>query len=174
MIPDEVRERIRDLVWSRAEEADWEALPDPEKARLYETWTRDQSIGGILGHYMDPRRVRVYIKDSLLKPYERVRLRNTATQVLTLLGIDPDEDVVEATIKPHGRSFEDGRVVCWGKSRDWKTVLLAVYERAYRRPGCQPYAAVLLETGKTGDPAMRRMVTDVAGRLGIERLEWLD
>ena len=68
-IPDDVRDRLRNIVWSRADELGWSSLTDGDRASHYERWTRDKEIGGILAHYMDPRKVRVYIKDSLLKPY---------------------------------------------------------------------------------------------------------
>jgi hypothetical protein len=82
--------------------------------------------------------------------------------------------VTEDYIKPHGRLLFDRRVVCWGLAKDWKAVLLAAYERAYRNLG-KPYAAVLLRgVGKMAQPSERRMVEDLAGRLGIEKVVWLE
>ena len=73
-IPETIRDDIRARLWAAADSLRWSTLPDAVRAKHYEFWTRDPAIGGRLGHFMDPRKVRVYIKDSLIKPYERSRL----------------------------------------------------------------------------------------------------
>jgi hypothetical protein len=173
-IPDDVRDRLREEVWSRADKLGWSALHDAERARRYEQWSRDPEIGGALAHYMDARKVRVYIKDSLLKPYERARLSGTEREILGRLGIPADSKVARRYIKPHGIEFADGKIVSWGNSRDWKLVLMAMFERAASTPGSSAFGTVLLENGKTGDTATRKLVRDAATRLGVERMEWID
>ena len=172
-IPDDVRNRLRDLIWERATNLGWSELPDNEKARHYEQWTREIAIGGTLGHYMDPRKVRVYIKDSLLKPYERARVSGTEQEILGALGIDPALEVAQRFIKPHGLRFVDGKIIGWGKSRDWKLVLMAMYERGALNPGTATMGTVLLESGNTSDVGARALVRGAATRLGISRLEWI-
>jgi hypothetical protein len=173
-ISDDVRDRLRDLIWSRADKLGWSTLNDAERARRYEQWTRDSEIGGTLAHYMDARKVRVYIKDSLLKPYERARLSGTEQEILGRLGIPADSEVALRYIKPHGIAFADGKIVSWGNSRDWKLVLMAMFERSSLRRGSSPFGTVLLENGKTGDADTRKLVREAASRLGIERMEWID
>jgi hypothetical protein len=173
-IPDDARDRVRDLLWSRASELGWSELADTERSKYYERWTRDLRIGGVLAHYMDPRKVRVYIKDSLLKPYERARVSGTEQQVLYNLGVYAEVGVAQRYIKPHGLRFDDGRIISWGKSRDWKLILMAMHERATLSTGSSPFAVVLLESGKTSDVATRMMVRDAGQKLGITRLEWLE
>jgi hypothetical protein len=81
---------------------------------------------------------------------------------------------MEDYIKPHGRVLSDRRVVCWGLAKHWKPILLAAYERAYRHVG-RPFAVVLLRgVGRMAQPSERRMVEDLAGRLGIEKVVWLE
>jgi hypothetical protein len=172
-IPDDVRDRLRDRLWLAADELGWSALNDSERSRRYEQWTRDPEIGGALAHYMDPRKVRVYIKDSLLKPYERARLSGTEREILGRLGI-ADAEVSARYIKPHGIVFADGRIVSWGNSRDWKSVLMAMFERTATRHGASAFGAVLHESGKTSASATRVVVREAARRLGIERMEWID
>jgi hypothetical protein len=172
--PDDVRDRVRDRLWALADEARWSDIADVDRARYYETWTRDPVIGGTLAHYMDPRKVRVYIKDSLLKPYERARLSETANVAMRLLAIPPDEVFAEEYIKPHGRRLDDGRIICWSKSRDWKLTLMAAFERAHVQRDYRAYAVLFVESGKTTDAAVRTMIREAANRLGIERLEWID
>lgn len=173
-IPDDVRDRIRDLIWERATDLGWSDLADPERSRHYEQWTRETAIGGTLAHYMDPRKVRVYIKDSLLKPYERARVSGTEQDIRGVLGVDPALEVVQRFIKPHGLRFVDGKIVAWGKSRDWKLILMAMYERTALNQGTGAFGAVLLESGNTPDARTRELVRGAATRLGIARLEWID
>lgn len=173
-LPDEVRDRIRDLLWERANDLGWSSLADTERSRHYEQWTRETVIGGTLAHYMDPRKVRVYIKDSLLKPYERARVSGTEQDILAVLDIDPTLGVIERFIKPHGTRFIGGKTIAWGKSRDWKLILMAMYERTALRPGTSSFGMVLLESGNTRDDSTRILVRGAAMRLDIARVEWID
>lgn len=172
-LPEDIRDQIRDQLWAVAEEIGWSDLPDVERARYYETWTRDAAIGGRLGHFMDPRKVRVYIKDSLIKPYERARLSETEHAVMRHLGLSSNEAFVQAYIKPHGRRLADGRIVCWGKSRDWKLIVMAAFERAHEVKNGRAHAIVLIETGKTAAESVKVLIRDAARRLGVERMEWI-
>lgn len=172
-IPEQVFAKIRDLLWRRADEAAWINLPDVRKAAMYEQWQKDPDIGGVLSNYADVRNVRVYIKDSIMKPYTRERLKDSAV-VLRLLSLPEDSALREPPmIKPHGRILADGKTICWGPARDWKSILIATSERAFRNRGCSPHAAVLLKpTGKLAQPSERAVVNHIATRLGIERLIW--
>jgi hypothetical protein len=173
-IPEEVRCRIREIIWARADLLGWSELSDTERSRCYEQWTREDAIGGALGHYMDPRKVRVYIKDSLLKSYERERISRTEQEILAALSVDPDFEVAHRYIKPHGMRFNDGMVIAWGKSRDWKLILMTMYERSVLLPGSFATGTVLLESGNTADASTRDLVRDAATRLGIDQLVWID
>lgn len=173
-LPDDVRDRIRDLLWERATDLGWSGLADIERSRYYEQWTRETAIGGTLAHYMDPRKVRVYIKDSLLKPYERARVSGTEQDILAVLDVDPTLEVVHRYIKPHGLRFIGGQIIAWGKSRDWKLILMAMYERTALNHGASSFGTVLLESGNTVDDSTRILVRGAATRLGIARVEWID
>jgi hypothetical protein len=173
-MPEDIRAQIRDHLWAVADKVGWSELSDAERTRYYEMWTRDSTIGGKLGHFMDPRKVRVYIKDSLLKPYERDRLSDIEQAAMKCSSVSSNEAFAEAYIKPHGRRLADGRVVCWGKSRDWKLILMAVFERAFLAPKGRPYAVVLIETGKTADESTKAPIREAARRLGVERVEWIE
>ena len=117
--------------------------------------------------------MRVYLKDTIMKPYARERTRD-AVPALKAVGLLGDELSIKDYEKPHGRLLFDKRVVCWGQAQDWKAVLVAVYERAYRTLW-KPYAAILSRgVGKMAQPSERALVEDFAKRLGIERIVWLD
>jgi hypothetical protein len=123
---------------------------------------------------MDPRKVRVYIKDSLLKPFERARMSGTEQDILAVLDVDPTLEVAHRYIKPHGLRFVDGQIIAWGKSRDWKLILMAMFERTALNPGASSFGTALLESGNTADDRTRILVREAAMRLGIARVEWID
>jgi len=174
-IPIEIRDRLRQKIWSRADELNWSKITVLERAAWYENWSKDKEIGGVLAHFMDPRKVRVYIKDSLLKAYLRSGLQDEWSRVLLSLEIEKEaENHKKAYEKPLGRLLLDGKVVCWGNSRDWKLVLISVFERAYSTSAASPYAAVLMETGKTTDIGAREMIIEAGKRLGVSKVIWLD
>lgn len=173
-MPEEIRVGLREKLWNAADDLGWASLNDSERSRYYEKWTKDHSIGGQLAHFMDPRKVRVYIKDSLIKSYERARLLDSKAEIWSALEMAAPTEAWEIFIKPHGCRLEDGRVICWGKSRDWKLVLMAVFERGRSRHEGRPFGAALLETGRTANQGERNLVRDAATRLGIEKLAWLD
>ena len=173
-IPADIKENIRKALWEAAANLDWSGLTDMEKSKYYELWTRNPAIGGQLAHFMDPRQVRVYIKDSLLKSYVRARLSDNEPRVWVALGRPAPTQYARQFIKPHGKRLLDGAVVCWGNSRDWKLILMAVFERSRVTPHSKPEAAALFEVGHTATDGQRGLVREAARRLGIEKLVWLD
>jgi hypothetical protein len=173
-VPKDIKDRITTELWARADQLDWARLPDSSRAEWYENWSKDPKVGGILLNFMDARWVRVYIKDTLLKPYIRSRTGEAEERVFRALGMPAVPQAIAEYVKPHGRVLIDGRVVCWGNSRDWKSILISVFERATEGTGWSPFAAILLESGKTHAPSARALIQEVAKRLSIERLEWLD
>ena len=173
MLPEEIRDDIRDRLWALADDLGWSGLGDGERASYYEKWTKDSNIGGRLGHFMDPRKVRVYIKDSLLKPYERRRLSLTEEDVWAALSLESNPAAKESFIKPHGRRLLDDHVVCWGKSRDWKHILMAAFERSERPPKASSTSVALLPSGKCMTSTDRQLVELAAARLGIGQVKWI-
>lgn len=171
-LPDQVRDQLRDRLWRSADQIDWLALGPTEKSQYYENWTRDPDVGGVLQRYMAVGQVRVYIKDSLLKDYPRVRRADQA-KPFRMLGLQSKVGVTRVFIKPHGRLLADGRIICWGRAADWKTILVAVFERSFTISDTVPFAAILTESaGKYSDPGARTVVIEAARRLAIERLIW--
>ncbi len=173
-IPDATFTRIKDNLWAIADERNWPTLSDQEKSTLYEEWIRDNQIGGVLSRYIDTGNVRVYIKDTIMKPYMREHIKDS-DPILSFLNLTADAPIAERYIKPHGRRLLDGKVICWGLSRDWKAVLFAVFERSFWASNSIPYAAVIMfPTGKCQQPEYRRMVELAARDLGIRKLAWYD
>lgn len=171
-IPDSVGDQLRERMWRIADEINWLALGPTEKTQHYENWTKDLEVGGVLQRYMAVGQVRVYIKDSLLKDYPRAR-RADQEKPFRMLGLDGKVGVTRVFIKPHGRLLADGRIVCWGRAADWKTILMAVFERSFTSPIATPYAAIFTESaGKFSDNTVRGVVIEAAKRLGVDRVTW--
>jgi hypothetical protein len=173
-VPDGVFNKIKEKLWSVADNLNWPTLLDTQKSSFYADWIRDDEVGGILSRYIEPGNIRVYIKDTIMKPYGRERIKDFPP-MLKLLGLPQDSRVVKTYIKPHGRRLGDGKVICWGHSRDWKSILFSVFERSYIVPMGVPFAAVIMfPTGKCQQPKYRRMIENAAEKLGIGHLIWCD
>lgn len=173
VVPDTVREEVRRLLWTEADKLGWNDLSAADKTRHYERWTQSSDIGGLLRQYMDPPRVRVYLKDAVFKPYRRARLGDWRRYAVAL-GVG-ESDAVESYIKPHGRRLGDGRVVSWGPAASWKDVLMALHERTFGRPALVPSAALLVgAVGRYREEERRRLVEDAAAKLLVGRVVWLE
>lgn len=173
-VPDSVRDNLRRRLWGMADESGWISLSTATKAKQYEHWTNDVNIGGVLTRYLDKGQVRVYLKDTLLKGYARSKMADECLP-LRVLRLPAGIETLETYVKPHGRRLRDGRTICWGRAKDWKSVLMALHERAYVAKGARPFAAILTYAlGRFGEDATRALVADAAKRLGIEQLIWLD
>jgi hypothetical protein len=171
---DDIRDGIRKRMWRIADEVNWLALGPNEKSRYYDNWTKDPELGGALQRYMPLEQVRVYIKDTVLKDYPRAK-RADQDRPFRMLGIDPKVRIRQVFIKPHGRLLEDGRVVCWGRAADWKAIVLSVFERSFVIRGALPFGAVFTESGgKFSEPNLQGLVHEVANRLGIRKLVWIE
>jgi hypothetical protein len=95
--------------------------------------------------------------------------------IIRVLGLRDTSSPIASFIKPHGRKLADGKLIVWSKAIDWKLTLLALYERNFGQPATDPYAAILLQAStKHSTAASRLIVEDVAMRLGIKRVVWLD
>lgn len=171
-VPKDIRYSLRAKLWAVAENLSWMNLGPSEKSRQYANWTEDPDIGGVLMRYIEKGKVRLYLKDTLLKDYNRSRMRDHS-RILSVLGIEPKCTVAEIYEKPHGLRFDDGREVAWGRADHWKTILLAMYERTYGDKDAKPYAAVLLAAGRYADGGARAVVEDAAKQLRIHRVVWL-
>ena len=172
-IPENVRAEIRDKLWKEADSLGWANLSASQKARQYTMWTETSDLGGRLAAFMDPRQVRVYIKDTLLKAYTRERMAD-ATRIFRLLNIPRNAHSSDSYIKPHGRRLLDGRIIVWSRASDWKLALMAAHERAFETGG-RPYAVVMFEAaGKYSDPMSKAVVEDAARKLNISNLLWVD
>ncbi|ESW93803.1 MULTISPECIES: hypothetical protein [unclassified Mesorhizobium] len=170
-VPEKIRREIKEKLWAEADRLGWPSLSANDKSRYYGIWTETKDVGGRLGMYMDPRQVRVYIKDTLLKPYTR-EASASHDLAFRVLGIPASAKPVTTYIKPHGRLLDDDRQIAWSKASEWKATLMALHERAFEFG--TPYAAILTHAGsKFAEEEGRRVVESAASKLGVEKIIWL-
>lgn len=173
-VPDTTRSTLKKKLWQRADEIGWVTLSPTEKSLHYEIWTRSPEIGGRLVRFMRQDQIRVYIKDTLLKDYTRFHLAGHE-RPFRVLGVPESTCIVETYSKPHGCRLHDGRVICWGRASDWKSILMALHERTFGKSRNIPHAAVLLYAlGKFREVQVRAQVEDVAKKLGVSKVVWLE
>lgn len=172
-IPQNIREEIRQEMWEEADRIGWAHMSPTDKARTYEDWSRDPRFGGTLGRYMDPRRVRTYLKNSIMGGYGRARLADEA-RPLRVLRLPENTDFADRYQKPHGALLRDGRMIAWGKAASWRDILLALHERTFGIRA-KPYGMVLFRaTGKYREDGVRDMVEAAAMKLGVDEVAWLE
>lgn len=171
-VPAAVRHAVKQLLWQEADRLNWSALSASDKSRYYSVWTETDGIGGRLGQYMDPRKVRVYIKDTLLKSYALEASADPA-RIFKVLGVNNEVGIATTYIKPHGCLLVDGRQVVWSRASEWKATLMALHERAFG--DSEPFAAVLTESASRFSTGPERAVVESAAtKLGVKNLIWLD
>lgn len=117
--------------------------------------------------------VRVYIKDTLLKGYGREKLNEHEGLVLRVLARDRDQ-VRGSFIKPHGFRFSDASFVALGRADDWKSLLGALFERAYGVKDVISTAVIFRAAPRFVRHSSREMVESAAQRLGVGRCVWFD
>lgn len=172
-VPADFREELRDLLWREADRIGWMSLSSSAKSRYYRNWARNPGIGGKLSRYLDASHVRVYLKDSLLRGYSIDRIGDQA-RPFRVLGIPQDSVVAERFSKPPGCRLGNGRIVCWSNATEWKTTLMAVYERAFGGEGQRHGAVLMAASGPFADGVVREMVEEAGERLGVSDVVWLE
>lgn len=172
-VPPEVRKTMCDRVSDIATEIGWGSLAQSDRSAHYKAWIDDPQIGGVLTRYMPKDHIRTYIKETIMKRWARAGLASDA-RPLRALGIPENERPAAQYTRPHGCRLADGRIICWGRARDWKQVLMALHERTFTRAGAVAFGVVLLHSGGRFDQEnIRSLVEDAARRLGAQKTVWL-
>lgn len=128
-------------VYTDAAALDWEHTSQTMRTRQYERWLEDPLVGGILGQWMSPSEMRVWLKDGPLKEFARARagLGDTAkyldehpfsAKVIVARALGPGWSLVTGSIdvKPPQCLVTDGSMTSrlfWGPEKDFKHLLWA-------------------------------------------------
>lgn len=149
-IPKEIRFRVAARLYAEASDLGWEALSDQEKTEHYERWAQDPEIVKALVPYRDVVGIRVWIKDTPMKEYDRALERYGPyrdctkwqyagpRELLQKVGLD-DWRVLNGSVgeKPMHMIACKGPeqlYVCWGKSEKFKDLLWAALSESLVLP----------------------------------------
>lgn len=161
------------VLWRQADELQWHALGPSEKSRYYTVWTESEAIGRRLSAFMDPRSVRVYIKDTLLKGYGREKLNEHQDQIFRIVRRS-EADICDSFIKPHGFRFADQSLVAWGRADDWKVILGSIFERMEGHTINDVVVVFFRSAPRFMRDDSRGLVEKAASRLGVTKVVWFD
>ncbi len=168
----EIKRKITKQVHKMADEADWLHLNIPERQRHYEAWTADPQIGGQLSQVMPANRVRVYLKDTVLKQYSKTR-RTPIIQLLNTMGTECQR-VTHKFQKPEAILCDGSRLFTLAAAKDWRNALTSAFERAYELDSKQENVLILTDhtAGRFVDLSYRKVIEDAATRLEVSVI-WL-
>lgn len=174
-LPKAVKDIVAKTVQEKADELDWMRMTITEKAKYYEIWAADESIGGKLSFYMPFERVHKYIKDTIVKEYSRSR-KHTSNEILIIIGCKNDKiPKLKDYIKPLGTLLADGRLICWGRAKDWKIVLLSAFERMQTIKEVKTTIVVLTDaSGNYKGKAFTKLAKDASERLQVSQLYFVE
>lgn len=170
--PSDAKKTVRKKLYKLADQVDWIHLTIPEKQRYYETWTADPNIGGLLEQIMEPQKVRVYLKDSIMKTYSKERRLNLH-DLLASMSLNSSE-ITREYIKPQALLCDSTDLFTISTAKEWRVAMLSAYERAYEIKQLKKNILFLINhtTGKYVDQSYRDMVESAGTRLNI-RVHWV-
>lgn len=168
-----MKELVTQRVREKADALDWMHLTIAQRTQHYKGWTEDPEIGGLLAMVMDPSKVRVYLKDTVMgRQYTHPR-RPQLAPLLTTLGIKCNV-VTREFIKPQGVLCNGTHLYTMTVAKEWKGSLLTAFERGKEIKRLKRSVMYITDhtTGRFVDKAYRDMIDDAARRLGV-KVEWV-
>ncbi len=173
-VPIAIRESMKKHLWDLADKINWLNLSNTERSRYYANWTREEDIGDILSQYMDLVKVRVFIKDRIMKGYISER-SSDPKRCFRILGIEDESMIIRNFKNPSGVILKDGRLICWGRAAEWKSILLSTFERCYEQSNLKSHAIVFFGSfGLYKDLQKRTMIEAAGNVLSINKIVWVD
>ncbi len=163
-----VTQKVRKL----ADQHDWSRLSIDAKTKLYEEWTNDPEIGGALARVMEANRVRVYLKDTVIRNYARAQ-RPELLKLLNALSISC-EDVSKNYSRPTGVLCDTSSLYTLTMAKEWKIALMSAFERANEEGGVTQNKLFIREhnVGRFVDASYRALIEGAGRRLDID-IVWL-
>ncbi len=168
----EIKAAVAQRVYALADALDWMHLNIEQHKQYYEAWTIDPQIGEILSQVMPPGRVRVYIKDTLMKTYMENH-RPVLKSLLTSMSISYNK-VTKEFEKPQALLCDGTRMYTLTKAREWKTTLMTAFERGCEVRKLEKNTVFITEytAGRFVDKEYQDLINAAADRLSIA-VHWL-
>jgi hypothetical protein len=167
IVRSDILELVRDRVYQKANQADWLHLTIPEKKELYEKWTEDPEIGGLLRTIMPVRNIRVYLKDTYMGEYSRSK-KIHIRELLKSMGVTCSS-IDQEFIKPEAILCDQSKLYTVSRAKDWKIALINSFERAKQNSSISKNIMYLTEhtNGMYSDVKYRELIEDAGNRLGV-------
>lgn len=168
----DIKEKVTRKIHKLADRHQWSRLSINARRKLYEEWTNDPEIGGALSQIIDANRVRVYLKDTVMKNYARTR-RPELANLLNTLSI-PCGSVTKKYSKPSALLCDGSSLYTLTVAKEWKTSLMSAFERASEEGDMVRNTVFISEhtVGRFVDASYRALIEAAARRLDIE-VVWL-
>lgn len=134
-IPKQVRDDVLKAIYKRLDDQQWESLGNSERTEEYARMVSDPDIGGRLGNYMDPGRIRVWIKDGPAKEYRRSLEGIGPYATLTTRTLGSPERIITAALGEGWRIGDDGisekpmRCIAIGPSGETRYVIWGALDK---------------------------------------------
>lgn len=167
----EVRRTVARRVHEIANASDWAHLNITERKAFYEKWTADNNIGGMLRQIMPASRIRVYLKDTIIRDYTRA-LRPSLEGMLKNKNIDCG--ATKQFNKPKAILCDKKALYTLAAALEWKGALLSAFERAHEARALEINKVFFIQHSRDRfvDSSYRAMIEDAARKLGIS-IEWV-
>ncbi len=168
----DIKEEVSQRVYDIADEVDWAHLTIPQRQKYYEAWTTDPEIGGKLSQVMDQTRIRVYLKDTVMKNYSRDK-RPKLQSLITSMSL-PCVRVTQEFIKPQAVLCDGNKLYTVAAAKEWKIALLSAFERGCEVRNLRENVVFFIEhtTGRFVDREYRDLIDSAAKRLEV-KVFWL-
>ncbi len=164
----QIKKNVAKKIHSIADKADWSHLSIPERQKYYEEWTDDPEIGGTLAQIMEPRRIRVYLKDTIMKDYAKSK----RPELKKLLGSLSYSYIIASKnyIKPVGLLCDGNKLYTISVAKEWKISLLSAFERGYEVKNIKENVLFIIDhtSGRFVDNSYRKLIEDSSSRLGVK------
>ncbi|KAB8144886.1 hypothetical protein F8S13_03355 [Chloroflexia bacterium SDU3-3] len=170
---DDIKHEIREALYKYADEIDWLHLTISQRKQYYEVWTSDPNIGGKLEKIMDSSRVRVYLKDTIMKSYSS-KQKPDLKRILQLHSISCDH-ISQVFTKPQAFLCDNNQLYTLSTAKDWRTSMLSAFERAYEIKNINRNIIFITDhtQGRFIDKSYRDMISIAAKKLDII-IYWLN
>lgn len=170
----EIKVAVTSRVHALADQLDWVYLTIEQRRRYYEAWTNDENIGGLLRQVIDANRVRVWLKDTVMKNYLKQR-RPSITNFLSRTSVSCGVILrsyrkPEAVLCEDTSLFEGGNLFTLTGAKEWRVALMSAYERAaeIKKPGRNILYIIEHTSGRFADESYRSLISGAGAKLGVE------
>jgi len=168
----EVKREVERHVHQVADELDWPHLNIEQKKIHYEAWTNDEDIGGRLRQVIDPGKVRVYLKDTIMKRYFRNQ-RPCLPDFLRSLSVAYGS-ITQTFIKPEALLSSSHDLFTLTVAKEWKVAVMSAYERGFEVKHLRRNVVFVLEhtSGRFVDQSYKDLINTAGAKLGVE-IRWV-